>query len=249
MGVAIGASKRQAVRQEGENKHMPLAGPSAAQQHLGHQPHWWDRHIMPHLIRCACSQGQLMKARSQIVPMAVGDVLELGCGGGINMQFYQWPYIKKFVGLDPSAELLSMSENAVCDADLAARGVDARIIKGVGEAMPFADASFDTVMTSFTLCSVHDQAATLAEIRRVLRPDGKALFLEHGRAPDEATAKWQKRIEAVWKRIAGNCHLTRSISAAYQQAGFSTEVHRAYYIPKTPRPFGWVEYGIARPLA
>lgn len=228
---------------------MSLASREHRAEELGHQPHWWDRNIMPRLIRCACSQGQLMKARSKIVPLAHGKVLELGCGGGINMQFYQWQHVEKFVGLDPSPELLNMSENAISDADLAAKGVDARIFMGVGEAMPFESSSFDTVMTSFTLCSVQDPAATLAEIRRVLKPSGQALFLEHGRAPDDQPAKWQRRIEPLWKRLAGNCHLTRPISAAYEKAGFAIDVHGAHYIPKTPRPFGWVEYGIARPQA
>src|SRR3546814_2753914 len=90
-----------------------------------------------------------------------------------------------------------------------ARGITADIRGGVGEAMPFESARFDTVVTTFTLCSVADQAAVLAEIRRVLKPGGNALFLEHGAAPDAPVAKWQRRIEPVWKRIGGNCHLTR----------------------------------------
>lgn len=117
---------------------------------------------------------------------------------------------------------------------------------GVGEAMPFADASFDTVLTTFTLCSVASQQQVLAEIRRVLRPGGKALFLEHGGAPDAGVAKWQRRIEPVWKRIGGGCHLTRPVSGAYQAAGFNIASLDKTYMPKTPRPFGWIEWGEAR---
>ena len=91
-----------------------------------------------------------------------------------------------------------------------------------------------------------EQAATLAEIRRVLKPGGTALFLEHGRAPDAGVAKWQRRIEPVWKRIGGNCHLTRPIADAYAAAGFAVERQEAMSMPKTPRPFGWIEYGAAR---
>lgn len=202
---------------------------------------WWERHGVPRLIKCACSQGQIMKVRSKVVPNASGDVLELGCGGGINMEFYDPARVTSFTGLDPSPELLAMSRAAA-----QARGMAADIQGGVGEGMPFADALFDTVVTTFTLCSVADQAAVLAEIRRVLKPGGTALFLEHGAAPDASVAKWQRRIEPVWKRIGGNCHLTRPISGAYEQAGFAVDRQAAAYIPKTPRPFGWYEYGAAR---
>ena len=202
---------------------------------------WWERHGVPRLIKCACSQGQIMKVRSKVVPHASGDVLELGCGGGINMEFYNPARVTSFTGLDPSPELLAMSRAAA-----QARGMAADIQGGVGEAMPFASDRFDTVVTTFTLCSVADQAAVLAEIRRVLKPGGTALFLEHGAAPDAGVAKWQRRFEPVWKRIGGNCHLTRPISGAYAQAGFAVDRQAAAYIPKTPRPFGWYEYGAAR---
>jgi ubiquinone/menaquinone biosynthesis C-methylase UbiE len=181
-----------------------------------------------------------MKLRSQIVPQASGDVLELGCGGGINMEFYAPDRVTRLTGLDPSQELLAMSRAAA-----QARGIDADIRGGIGEAMPFESGRFDTVVTTFTLCSVADPAAVLAEIRRVLKPGGTALFLEHGAAPDAGVAKWQRRIEPLWKRIGGNCHLTRPIADAYARAGFAVDRCGARYMPKTPRPFGWVEYGAA----
>ncbi|HET6537784.1 MAG TPA: class I SAM-dependent methyltransferase [Sphingopyxis sp.] len=187
-----------------------------------------------------------MKVRSRVVPMAYGDVLELGCGGGINMEFYDWSKVSSFTGLDPSPGLLEMSEAAVGRANLAEKGVDGRIIMGRGEAMPFADHSFDSVLTTFTLCSVQTPDRVLADIKRVLKPGGIAIFLEHGAAPDADPAKWQRRIEPLWKRLAGNCHLTRPISSAYQEAGFTVEMMGAHYMPKTPRPFGWIEYGVAR---
>ena len=112
--------------------------------------------------------------------------------------------------------------------------------------MPFADASFDTVLVTFTLCSVHNQQQVLSEMHRVLRPGGKALFLEHGAAPDAGPAKWQRRIEPVWKRIGGNCHLTRPITGAYEKAGFKIAQSEKGYMPETPKPFGWVEWGEAR---
>lgn len=201
---------------------------------------WWERNIVPRLIGCACSQPQIMKARSRIVPQAQGDVLELGCGGGINMAFYDAAQIRSFSGLDPSPALLDRSREAA-----QAKGMSADIRGGVGEAMPFADASFDTVLVTFTLCSVDDQRKVLSEMRRVLRPGGKVLFLEHGRAPDKSVQTWQRRIEPIWKRIGGNCHLTRTITSAYEAAGFNIAVAEKAYMPKTPRPFGWIEWGEA----
>lgn len=202
---------------------------------------WRDRVMVPKIIGCCCAQPQIMKARSRVVPQADGDVLELGCGGGINMEFYDPARIRSFAGLDPSPGLLDRSREAA-----QAKGMAADIRAGIGEAMPFADASFDTVLVTFTLCSVHNQQQVLSEMRRVLRPGGKALFLEHGAAPDTGPAKWQRRIEPVWKRIGGNCHLTRPITGAYEAAGFKIAHAEMGYMPKTPKPFGWVEWGEAR---
>lgn len=182
-----------------------------------------------------------MKKRSLVVPKAEGDVLELGCGGGINMEFYDLSRVKSFSGIDPSPALLDRSREAA-----QAYGIQADIRGGIGEAMPFDDGSFDTVVCTFTLCSVDEQKAVLSEMRRVLRRGGKALFLEHGSAPDPGIQTWQRRIEPVWKRIGGNCHLTRPITGAYEAAGFNVFDGNRGYMPKTPRPFGWVEWGEGR---
>ena len=202
---------------------------------------WWDRKVVPHLIRCACGQPAVMKARAAVVPLAQGDVFELGCGGGINLPLYDSDRIRSFSGCDPSAELLAYTRE---QAHRCALHGDIR--EGTGEAIPFADAAFDTVVTTFTLCSVQQPAAVLAEIRRILRPGGTALFLEHGRAPDAQVRRWQGRIEPLWKRIAGGCHLSRPIAQAYRDAGFATETMGERYMPKTPRPLGWIEWGVAR---
>ncbi len=202
---------------------------------------WWDRVMVPKLIGCCCAQPQIMKARSRIVPQAQGDVLELGCGGGINLEFYDPARITRYCGIDPSPGLLDRSHAAA-----QAKGMIADIRAGVGEAIPFGDAEFDTVLVTFTLCSVEDQAQVLSEMRRVLKPGGKALFLEHGGAPDAGVQKWQRRIEPVWKKIGGGCHLTRPVISAYEKAGFTVSNAEKQYMPKTPRPFGWIEWGEAR---
>jgi ubiquinone/menaquinone biosynthesis C-methylase UbiE len=204
---------------------------------------WYEAKIMPKLITCACSQGQVMKRRSAVVPLARGDVFELGCGGGINHEFYDRHAITSYAGIDPHAGLLDATRAAA-----RAKGWAADLRQGRGEAIPFADASFDSVVCTFTLCSVDDPQAVMRELRRILRPGGQMLFLEHGRAPDADVRGWQDRIEPVWKRLAGGCHLSRPIASALDGAGFAVETLGEGYTPKAPRFAGWMEWGIARKL-
>ncbi len=202
---------------------------------------WYEANIMPRLITCACSQGQVMKRRAAVVPRARGDVFELGCGGGINHAFYDPSAITSYAGIDPHEGLLDGARAAA-----QAKGWAADLRQGRGEAIPFADASFDCVVCTFTLCSVDDPARVMSELRRILRPGGEALFLEHGRAPDAGVRGWQERIEPVWKHLAGGCHLTRPIASALDGAGFAVETLGKGYTPKAPRFAGWMEWGIAR---
>lgn len=202
---------------------------------------WYEANIMPRLITCACSQGQVMKRRSAVVPLARGDVFELGCGGGINQQFYDAAAITSYAGIDPHPGLLDGARAAAQQ-----KGWAADLRQGMGEAIPFADASFDNVVCTFTLCSVSDPAQVLRELRRILRPSGAVLFLEHGSAPDAGIARWQQRIEPVWKRIAGGCHLTRPITTAFADHGFAVDGLGEGYTPQAPRFAGWMEWGLAR---
>lgn len=201
---------------------------------------WWDRHGVPRVIKLACGAPQIMKLRSQLVPQAKGDVFEIGCGGGINQEFYRADTVTSYAGIDPGAKLLDYARSAA-----ERKGWQADIRHGYGEDIPFADASFDTAVCTFTLCSVADPEQVLKEMRRILRPGGTMLFLEHGRAPDADVARWQDRIEPVWKPIAGGCHLTRPITSAVESAGFAVNRMGAKYVPKTPRFAGWVEWGSA----
>lgn len=201
---------------------------------------WYEAKVMPKLITCACSQGQVMKRRAAVVPRARGDVFELGCGGGINHTFYDTAAITSYAGIDPHPTLLDDARAAA-----EAKGWAADIRQASGEAIPFEDARFDTVVCTFTLCSVTDPARVLGELARILRPGGAVLFCEHGAAPDPGVARWQARIEPVWKRLAGGCHLTRPISAAFEQAGFAVEQVGKGYTPQAPRFAGWMELGAA----
>lgn len=182
-----------------------------------------------------------MKRRSHVVPLAHGDVFELGCGGGINQPFYHVDAVKSYTGIDPHEGLLDAARD-----EAKAKGWPADIRQGIGEAIPFESGSFDTVVCTFTLCSVQDPKQVLAEMRRILRPGGTALFLEHGRSPDAKVAVWQDRIEPVWKRLAGGCHLTRPISSAFSGAGFEVEPLGQGYLPKAPKFAMWNEWGAAR---
>jgi ubiquinone/menaquinone biosynthesis C-methylase UbiE len=201
---------------------------------------WYDAQVVPRLIRCACSSPAIMKLRTQVVPLASGQVFEIGCGGGINQQFYDPARIASFAGMDPSAKGLDYAREAA-----RRKGWLADLRQGEGEAIPFEDASFDSVICTFTLCSVRDPEQTLAELRRILRPAGRLLYAEHGSAPDAGVRKWQHRIEPVWRRIAGDCHLTRPIGSAIANAGFRVEPIGASYAPRTPHWAGWMEWGQA----
>ena len=202
---------------------------------------WYEAKIMPRLITCACSQGQVMKRRAAVVPLAGGDVFELGCGGGINHAFYDPSAISSYAGIDPHEGLLDSARAAARE-----KGWAADLRQGRGEDIPFADNSFDCAVCTFTLCSVDDPQTVMREMRRILRPGGRMLFLEHGRAPDRGVLAWQERIEPVWKRMAGGCHLTRPIAGALRDAGFAVETLGEGYTPKAPRFAGWMEWGVAR---
>lgn len=201
---------------------------------------FYDRHIMPRLIRCACGAKAIQKRRESIVPLASSRVLELGCGGGLNFGHYDPARVESVAGMDPSAELRAMAERAAEKTP-----VSISVQEGVAEAAPFDDASFDTVLLTFTLCSVQHPDAVLAEARRVLRPGGRLLFCEHGLAPDEGVQKWQHRVEPVWKKMAGGCHLTRAPGATIAAAGFTIQDPRQGYMKGAPKIAGWVESGVA----
>ncbi|QYJ06175.1 class I SAM-dependent methyltransferase [Qipengyuania flava] len=196
---------------------------------------------MPRLITAACGQEGIEKRRRQVVPLARGRVFEIGCGGGLNQALYDTDRITSFAGIDPHEKLLDGARDRA-----RANGWEHDIRQGVGEAIPFPDGSFDTVVCTYTLCSVDDPDKVLSEMRRILAPSGRLLFLEHGRAPDASVARWQDWVEPVWKPMAGGCHLTRPIGSALRGAGFAVEPLGQAYLKKTPKVLGWMEWGVAR---
>jgi ubiquinone/menaquinone biosynthesis C-methylase UbiE len=202
---------------------------------------FYERHVLPHLIDCATGARPIRRQRAKIVPSASGRVLELGIGGGRNLAFYDPRQVDGVTGVDPS-EGLRAKARAAPRAD----GLKVEILDGQAERLPFDAASFDTIVCTFTLCSVGSPTSALAEARRVLKPDGRLLFSEHGLAPDVEVQRWQRRIEPIWKRVAGGCHLTRPVAGSIEQAGFGIETVETMYLPGAPRAMGWSEWGCAR---
>jgi SAM-dependent methyltransferase len=203
----------------------------------------YERHVLPHVINCACGAKPIRYQRLKVVPRASGRVLELGIGGGRNLAFYDPTKVASITGVDPSEGLRGMALAAPRP-----EGLVVEVRDGTAEALPFDAGESDTVVCTFTLCSVASPAAALAEARRVLKHGGELWFSEHGLSPDPGVERWQRRIEPVWKRLAGGCHLTRPVAAAISAAGFALVEHETMYLPGTPRPMGWSEWGLAKPI-
>lgn len=200
----------------------------------------WDAHVVPRMIKCACASDNIMELRAGVVPRAQGKVFEIGCGGGLNQQFYDPARVTSFAGIDPSDKLLDYAREAA-----ARKGWKADIRQGVGEDIPFGDETFDTAVCTFTLCSVDDPAKVLSELRRILKPEGTLLFLEHGRSPEANVARWQQRIEPLWKPLMGGCHLARAVTAPVLEAGFLVEHPGHRYMERMPKWASWMEWGTA----
>ncbi|WP_296271576.1 class I SAM-dependent methyltransferase [Pseudomonas sp. UBA6323] len=199
----------------------------------------YDRHVLPHLIDFACGMGAVMKVRSQIVPLARGRVLEIGIGSGLNLSFYDPQRVEMVVGVDPSAEMQNLAREraARCQVPVEMIALELGQIQA-------ADASFDDIVCTFTLCTIPDAVAALREMRRVLKPGGRLLFCEHGLAPDLPVVRWQKRLTPMWKPLAGGCHLDRDIPALINAGGFHIRELSTGYL-KGPRPMTHVYRGWA----
>lgn len=193
----------------------------------------YDRFLLPRLIDCACGIRLIGQQRALLVPGAEGRVLEVGAGSGLNFPFYDQQRVKELIALEPSAELRRMASSAADDVLLPITFLDAS-----AEAIPLDKSSVDTVVMTYTLCSIVDAEKGLAEIRRVLKPNGRLLFAEHGRAPEPAVRRWQDQLTPVWKRIAGGCHLNRDIPGLVTAAGFALESLDAGYLSR-PKAFAF----------
>ncbi|HRL92983.1 MAG TPA: class I SAM-dependent methyltransferase [Pseudomonas sp.] len=199
----------------------------------------YDQHVLPHLIDFACGMGAVMKTRAQIVPQAEGRVLEIGIGSGLNLSFYDPAKVSVIVGVDPSAAMQKLAQQRAAQISIPVE----MIALELGQ-IQAADASFDSIVCTFTLCTIPDAMAALQEMRRVLKPGGKLLFSEHGLAPDLPVVRWQNRLTPLWKPFSGGCHLNRDIPALIRAGGFNIGQLDSSYL-KGPRPMTWVSRGWA----
>lgn len=202
---------------------------------------FYDERILPHLINCACSTKPNRKQREKVVPLATGDVLEIGIGSGLNLPHYDRSKVRKIWGLEPSEGMRRKAARRV-----AASGLDVEFIDLPGEEIPLDADSVDTVLVTYTLCTIPDAVAALEGMRRVLKPGGQLIFCEHGMAPDEKVRRWQDRLNPGWSRIAGGCNMNRDIPALLAEGGFEITVDERMYIPGL-RILSYNYWGTARP--
>jgi SAM-dependent methyltransferase len=202
---------------------------------------FYDRYVLPKLIDIACGSKPVQRQRQKVVPLAEGRVLEIGIGSGLNLPFYDPAKIDRVVGLDPAEEMLARarprSEGLPFEVEYLALE---------GERIPLEAESIDTVLVTYTLCTIPDALAALDGMRRVLKPSGRLIFCEHGKAPDAAVRRWQGRLNPLWNRLAGGCNLNRDIPALIEAAGFRVEQVDSMYLPGTPRFAGFEYWGWAR---
>jgi ubiquinone/menaquinone biosynthesis C-methylase UbiE len=202
---------------------------------------WYERHILPHALDLACGLPMIGRQRALIVPLARGRVLEVGIGTGLNMRHYDKSRVTQIVGLDPGLELQPLARQRIAQS-----GLSVELLGLSAETIPQPDASFDTVLITYTLCTIPDALTALREMRRVLKPSGRLLYCEHGRAPDASVRRWQDRLQPLWGKVAGGCHLGRDIPALLQAAGFTVPEPHERYLPG-PRPFTFHYWGEALP--
>ena len=201
---------------------------------------FYDRHILPWLLDAAMSTKPITYQRKKVVPRAEGRVLEIGFGAGHNLPFYDAAKVSHLWALEPSAEMRARAAERV-----AASPIKLDYLGLSGESIPLDDGAADTVMITYTMCSIPDVMKALGEMRRVLKPTGRMIFCEHGTAPDGKVERFQRRITPVWKSLCGGCHVDRPIPKLIQDAGFQVEDMQTMYLPGTPRFAGFNFWGSA----
>lgn len=202
---------------------------------------FYQRTIEPALVSFACGLKPIRKQREKIVPRAHGVVLEVGFGSGLNLPFYDPARVKKLFALEPCEGMRRRAAGR-----LASTPLDVELLDLPGERVPLGAESVDSIIITYTMCTIPDVAAALAEIRRVLKPGGEMFFCEHGRAPDPGVARWQDRLNGAWGALAGGCNLNRDIPALIRNGGFEISGLEEMYLPKTPKIAGYNYWGEAK---
>lgn len=196
--------------------------------------------ILPHLVNFSMRNRRLLPYRKRVLSAAEGHVLEIGVGSGLNLPLYS-DRIQRVIGLDPSPKLLAMARKAAGRIM-----IPIEFVESSAEAIALDDKSVDTVVTTWTLCTIPDATRALGEMRRVLKPSGRMLFVEHGRSPDPSIRRWQDRLTPLWKHIGGGCHLNRAIAELIAGSGFRIERLDTGYM-NGPKPMTFMYEGCARP--
>ena len=200
----------------------------------------YEKHVLPHVINCACGAPAVERQRQKVVPQAKGRVLELGIGTGLNARHYQAGQVTEVLGVDPSRESWVLAQPKIADAS-----VPIEYCQASAEDIPLDNNSIDTVVITYTLCTIPDPASALSEVARVLRPGGLALIAEHALAPDPSIVRWQNRLNGLWGKIAGGCHINRDIRALLDYSLLSVDDWQGMYLPQTPKVAGYNVWGTA----
>ena len=198
----------------------------------------YDKSVLPKFLNCACGSKPVEYQRKKVVPNAEGIVLEVGIGSGLNLPFYDNSKVTQIWGLDPSEELSSMAKETAKNLD-----IDVKFISGGAEDIPLPDNYFDTALVTYTMCTIPEVIRANIEIKRVLKDTGKLIFCEHGIAPDVNIAKWQSRIDPIWGKLAGGCHLNRDIPSILEDSGYKIIELDQMYLPSTPKVAGYNYWG------
>lgn len=201
----------------------------------------YDKYVLPRITHYVCASGPAAKQRQKVVPRARGRVLEIGVGSGLNLPFYNTEKVEHLFALDPSEEMLALARK---QRPVAALSFE--FLLSGAETIPLPDHTVDTVLSTFTMCSVTQLDHALSEMRRVLKPGGQLLFCEHGLAPDRGVRRWQNALNPIWKRLGGGCNLNRDIPRLIEAEYFEIENLDTMYLPGF-RPAGYNYWGIARP--
>lgn len=200
---------------------------------------FYDEHVLPHLINCACGMNAIERLREKMVPLARGRVLEVGMGSGLNLKYYQEEYVDLVWGLEPSEGMRRKAQ-----ANLDASNIKVEWLGLPSESIPLDDDSADSIVLTYTLCTIEDPISALAEMRRVLKPGGELIFSEHGKSPDKSVQRWQDRVNPIWKKLAGGCNLNRAIPSLIAEAGFNfTKLDQKYI--KGPKIAAYQYFGTA----
>ena len=200
----------------------------------------YDKYVLPKVLNCTCGSKPIQYQRKKVVPLAEGIVLDVGIGSGLNIPFYDMNKIDKVLGLDPSEELNNIAKGVAEENEV---NIDFMLCGA--EDIPLPDNHVDTVLITYTMCTIPEVIEANKEMLRVLKPEGRLIFCEHGLAPDPKVAKWQHRIDPIWGKIAGGCHLNRNIPDLITSAGFEIDNMEQMYLPSTPSFAGYNFWGTA----